>query len=74
MSFDALVLALASVIRLTSLAAVYAMLSAARPARLLTAYVVAGFTFSAGVGIVLVIVHRSRRGSPSPASPVSRPA
>ncbi len=56
MSLDALVLALASVIRLTSLAAVYAMLSAARPARLLTAYVVAGFAFSAAVGIVLVIV------------------
>jgi hypothetical protein len=56
MSLDALVLALASVIRLTSLAAVYAMLSAARPARLLTAYIVAGFAFSAGVGIVLVIL------------------
>lgn len=56
MSLDALVLALASVIRLTSLAAVYAMLSAARPARLLAAYTVAGFAFSAAVGIVLVIL------------------
>lgn len=56
MSLDALVLALASVIRLTSLAAVYAMVSAARPARLLTAYIVAGFAFSAAVGIVLVIL------------------
>jgi hypothetical protein len=56
MSLDALVLALASVIRLTSLAAVYAMLSAARPARLLAAYIVAGFAFSAAVGIVLVIL------------------
>src|SRR4051794_23805417 len=56
MSLDALVLALASVIRLTSLAAVYAMLSAARPARLLTAYIVAGFAFSAAVGVVLVTV------------------
>lgn len=56
MSVDALVLALASVIRLTSLAAVYAMLSAARPARLPAAYVAAGFAFSAAVGIVLVVV------------------
>jgi hypothetical protein len=56
MSLDAVVLALASVIRLTSLAAVYAMLSAARPARLLTAYIVAGFAFSAAFGVVLVIV------------------
>ena len=55
-SLDALVLALASVIRLTSLAAVYAMLSAARPTRLLTAYIVAGFVFSAGIGIVLVVL------------------
>jgi len=53
---DELVLALASVIRLTSLAAVCAMLSATRPARLLTAYVVAGFAFSAAVGIVLVVL------------------
>ena len=56
MSLDALVLALASVIRLTSLAAVYAMLSAARPTRLLTAYVAAGFVVSTGIGIVLVIL------------------
>jgi hypothetical protein len=56
MGLDALVLALASVIRLTSLAAVYAMLSAARPVRLLAAYIVAGFAFSAAVGIVLVIL------------------
>jgi hypothetical protein len=53
---DALILALASVIRPMSVAAVYAMLSAARPARLLTAYIVAGFAFSAGIGIVLVVL------------------
>jgi len=53
-SLDALVLALASVIRLTSVASVYAMLSTARPTRLLTAYIVAGFVFSAAIGIVLV--------------------
>jgi len=66
MSLDALVLALASVIRLTSLAAVYAMLSAARPARLLTAYIVAGFAFSAAVGVVLVIVLGVSSGPQSP--------
>jgi hypothetical protein len=55
-SLDALVLALASVIRPMSVAAVYAMLRAARPTRLLTAYIVAGFVFSAGIGIVLVIL------------------
>ena len=53
---DALVLALASVIRPLSVAAVCAMLSVARPTRLLTAYVVAGFVFSAGIGIVLVVL------------------
>jgi hypothetical protein len=53
-SLDALVLALASVARLSTVAAVYAMLSAARPIRLLTAYILAGFVVSTGVGIVLV--------------------
>ena len=45
---------MASVIRPLSVAAVYAMLTAARPIRLLTAYVVAGFVFSVGIGVVLV--------------------
>ena len=40
--------------RQTVVAAVCAMLSVARPTRLLTAYVVAGFVVSAGIGIVLV--------------------
>jgi hypothetical protein len=53
---DALVLAVASVIRPMSVAAVYAMLSAPRPTRLLTAYLAAGFVFSTGIGIVLVIL------------------
>jgi hypothetical protein len=53
---DAMVLALASVIRPMSVAAVYAMLSAARPTRLLTPYVVAGFVLSVGLGVVLVIL------------------
>jgi hypothetical protein len=55
-SVDALVLAVASVIRPLSVAAVYAMLSTARPTRLLTPYVAAGFVLSAAIGIVLVIL------------------
>ena len=63
---DALVLALASVIRPMSVAAVYAMLSAARPIRMLTAYVVAGFAVSVGIGIVLVILLGVSAGPRSP--------
>ena len=63
MSVDALVLALASVVRPTSVAAVYAMLSAARPIRLLTVYILAGFVVSAGIGIVLIdLLDASIRG------------
>jgi hypothetical protein len=65
-SVDALVLALASVIRPLSVAAVYAMLSAARPTRLLTAYIVAGFVFSAGLGIVLVLLLGTSAGPRAP--------
>src|SRR4051794_10833753 len=54
MSVDALILAVVSIIRPMSVAAVYAMLSAARPTHLLATYVAAGFVFSAGIGIVLV--------------------
>ena len=53
---EALVLALSTVIRPTSAAAVFAMLAAARPARLLLAYIIAGFAFSAGIGVVVVIL------------------
>ena len=66
MSLDALVLALASVVRPLSVAAVYAMLSATRPTRLLTAYIVAGFVFSAGIGIVLVILLGVSAGPQAP--------
>jgi chromate transport protein ChrA len=45
---EALVLALSTVIRPMSAAAVFAMISAARPARLLLAYIVAGFVLSCG--------------------------
>jgi hypothetical protein len=65
-SVDALVLALASVVRPMSVAAVYAMLSTARPTRLLTAYVVAGFVLSTGLGIVLVILLSVSAGPRAP--------
>ena len=61
-----MVLAVASVIRPLSVAAVYAMLSVARPTRLLTAYVVAGVVFSAGIGIVLVILLGVSTGPQAP--------
>jgi len=65
-SVEALLLALASVIRPLSVAAVYAMLSAARPTRLLTTYVAAGFVFSAGIGIVLVTLLGISAGPQAP--------
>lgn len=51
MSPEALVLALGSIIRPRSAAAVYAMLSAERAARLLLAYLVAGLVVSVAIGI-----------------------
>ena len=53
---EALALALSTVIRPTSTAAVFAMLGAARPVRLLLPYIVTGFAFSAGIGIVVVLL------------------
>jgi Sap, sulfolipid-1-addressing protein len=63
---EALVLALSTVIRPTSAAAVFAMLAAARPARLLLAYIITGFTFSAGIGIVVVILLSGWTGPEAP--------
>ena len=58
MSLETLVLALASALRPTQLAAVYALLGTPRPRRLLTAYIVAGLAFSLATGIAVVaIVH-----------------
>lgn len=54
-----LLLALTSVVRPTSAAAVIAMLSARHPHRLLVAYVVAGLTFSLAVGAVVVLASQS---------------
>lgn len=53
---EVLVLALSTVVRPTSAAAVFAMLAAARPTRLLLAYIIAGAAFSGGLGVVVVIL------------------
>ena len=66
MSPEALVLALSTVIRPTSAAAVFAMLATARPARLLLAYIIAGFAFSAGIGVVVVILLSGWTGPGAP--------
>ena len=56
MSPEAIGLAIASAVRPTGFAAVYALLSAPRPARRLAAYVVVGFAWSCTVGVVVVSV------------------
>ena len=56
MSPEVLVLALSTVVRPTSAAAVFAMLAAARPTRLLLAYIIVGAAFSGGFGVVVVIL------------------
>ena len=59
MSPLALLLALASAVRPTSLAAVYAILASRRPRRLLFVFDVAGLAVTIGIGILLVAVfHR----------------
>ena len=54
MGLQPIVLALASALRPAALAAIYALLSRSHPRRLLVTYIVAGFVFSAGFGIVVV--------------------
>lgn len=56
MSPEAIGLAIASALRPTGFAAVYALLSAPRPARPLAAYVLVGFAWSCAVGVVVVSV------------------
>ncbi|HEY2195961.1 MAG TPA: GAP family protein [Actinomycetospora sp.] len=54
MNVDVVVLGLASVVRPTSLAAVYALLGAGEPRRLLGAYLLVGVAFTLAVGIAAV--------------------
>ena len=56
MSTEAVLLALTAVIRPTTAAAVFAMLSSPRSQRLLVAYLVAGLAFSVAVGTLVVVL------------------
>jgi hypothetical protein len=57
MNLEAVILAVASAVRpSTSLAAVYALLSTARPRALLAAFIAGGLAFSVGVGVLVVVV------------------
>src|SRR3954468_5298615 len=57
-SGEALLLALSSIVRPTTLAAVFAMVSRPGGHRYLVAYLVTGLAFSVGVGVVVVLVLR----------------
>jgi hypothetical protein len=70
-SIEALVLALTAVIRPTTVAAVFAMLSARHPQRLLVAYLLAGLTVSLAIGILVVVILQGL--STSGKSAVTRP-
>src|SRR3954452_18490229 len=56
MSTEALALAVVSIVRPTTAAAVWAMLVGSRPRRLLTVYLVAGLAVSLPVGIAVVLL------------------
>jgi hypothetical protein len=58
-NLEAIVLAIGSGARPAGLAAVYSLLSRDHPRRLLATYIGAGFIFSAGFGIVVVLAFRS---------------
>jgi hypothetical protein len=53
-TFEVILLALATAIRPTSLAAIYALLSGASPRRLMTAYVITGLLFTIAFGALVV--------------------
>ena len=63
---EALALALTTVVRPTPTAAVFAMLSAARPTRLLLAYIITGFLFSAGIGVIVLVLLGGWSGPQAP--------
>lgn len=72
MSIEVLVLALSAVVRPSSAAAVVVMLASSRPQRLLTSYLLAGLTFSLGVGaLVLVLVQDLSPATARTARPVA---
>ncbi|MBO0872879.1 MAG: GAP family protein [Pseudonocardia sp.] len=63
MSPEAFVLALTTVVRPSSAAAVYAMLSTHRPRLLLVAYILAGLAFSLTFGAVVVVAFQGQSSS-----------
>jgi hypothetical protein len=67
-STEVIVLALSTVIRPTSAAAVLAILSTRRPQRLLVAYIVAGLAFSLAVGALVVVLLHGIGGSDTAAA------
>ena len=54
MTLEVVVLALASALRPAGVAALYALISASHPQRVLIAYVIAGFAFSVAIGVIVV--------------------
>jgi hypothetical protein len=70
-STEALVLALTTVVRPMSAAAVVAMLSTAQPRRLLVSYIVVGLAFSLAVGTLVVLLVQGL--GPSTATAAGRP-
>jgi Sap, sulfolipid-1-addressing protein len=56
MNLDVFVLALASAPRPAGIAALYSLLSAPHPRRVLVAYLVAGLTFSVSIGVLVVAI------------------
>ena len=56
MNLEVILLAVASAPRPAGLAALYALLSASHPRRVLIAYLVAGFTFSVALGVTVVAI------------------
>jgi Sap, sulfolipid-1-addressing protein len=54
-TIEVIILALASALRPAGVAALYALLSASHPRRVLIAYLVAGYTFSVAIGVLVVV-------------------
>jgi hypothetical protein len=61
MNLDVIVLALASAPRPAGIAALYALLSASPPRRVLVGYLVAGLTFSVAIGVLVVAIFYGAR-------------
>ncbi|GAA4538724.1 GAP family protein [Pseudonocardia xishanensis] len=69
MSTEALLLALTTVVRPTTVAAVFAILATRTPQRLLVAYVVTGAAFSVLVGVVVVLLLNGLAAATSSSAP-----